>query len=354
MGYQESYDHSGLQIGDPEQECSGVMLSVETTQAVLQECREKGCNLLLCHHPILFKPLHRVGTETYQERCVAMAIRYNIVVYALHTNADNHLTHGINRYIADKIGIKPQSRRPLVPLEGTEYKLQVMVPEDYAAAVRRAMHSAGAGTQGHYSQCSFSFGGEGRFTPKQGANPFIGQQEKPETTREVCISILCPEHLLGATLSAMRAAHPYEEPAYEVIPLKSRSAQFGSGLIGELSEPRSAKQLLRELKTAFNTPVIAHSRLSNPREILTRVALCGGAGESMLPEAWRQGAQMFITGEAKYNRFLDTAGRTLLVTIGHHPGETVIRELLSDALAELCPSITPIIAQTDADPISYL
>ncbi len=350
--YQEPYDNSGLQVGQMGEKVTGIMLSVETTEAVLEECVDKGCNFLLSHHPILFKPLKRVTMCTYQERCLAFAIKHNIAIYALHTSADNIL-QGINFFVANKVGMQIDGRRPLCPAKGGAYKLQVYVPKTHQKIVREALHQEGIGVSGKYSSCSFSSEGVGRFIPRKGASPFIGKEiGVMEQVSEVCVSMLVEQHLLSAALGTIKRVHPYEEPAYEIIPLLGQSVQVGSGLLGFLPAPVPANSFLNQLKETFNTSVVAHSEIT--QKMISSVAICGGSGGPFLEQAIAAGADAYVTGEAKYNDFLDAQGRINLVVLGHHTSEQVAIDLFEQLLHQITQEVSLYKSQRDINPVRFL
>ena len=216
LSLQETWDNSGWQVGNPNLECTGAILAVEATEATVQEALETGCNLLITHHPLLFHPLKHIGSRTYQERTVALAIKHDIAIYSAHTNADN-AAKGINYYLAERLQL--QNTRALVAQPCNLYKLSVMVPTASAPEVERALCAAGAGRLGCYDSCSFSVEGRGHFRPLEGANPTIGSLGELEEVIETQISLLIEPHLVHKVIQAIYASHPYEEPAYELISL---------------------------------------------------------------------------------------------------------------------------------------
>lgn len=353
LAYQESYDNSGLQVGDAMQPLTGVMLSVETTEAVLRECYEKGCNLLISHHPILFRGLKSISTRTYQERCVAYALKHDIVIYAAHTSADNELSQGVNHYLADLIGLKEEGRRPLIPQTDILYKLQVYVPRSGAGCLRGAMEHAGAGAIGAYTGCTFSTDGTGRFRPGEESNPTIGEHGQMTEVDEEMISTIVPKHLVSEVLDSVLRFHPYETPAYDLIPMELPHQTVGMGLVGELYESIEPQQLLDRLSQIPSVERIAHSAM--PTHPIKRVALCGGSGggSDSIKHAIRSGADVYITGEAKYNDYLDIREHSWLVTLGHFESEAHIPQMIKALLSQKYSTFAVHLSHTDTNPVHY-
>lgn len=354
LSFQESYDNCGLQIGSYSTEVSGVMVAVETTKQVLQECLESGCNMLITHHPLLFKGLKRISDTSYIERCVTFAIQHQIVIYALHTAIDNSLL-GNNLYMADKVGMRKEDRQPLIPLASSFYKLQVFVPCTHEAIVREALTQAGAGAMGNYDSCTFSHQGVGRFRPLDGANPFIGQVGKrdEEAVEEICISTIVERHCLGQVKRALHTHHPYETPAYDIIELRNESLTRGAGIVGDLESPVSESHFLQQIKDRFGLASLSYSHPIG--RTVQKVAICGGSGGSMLSQAIRQGADALITGEVKYNDYLDAFGaKILLVCIGHFESESCFKERMIDFLSSKFPNFVIRMSYQDISPVNYL
>lgn len=349
LSLQERWDNSGWQVGDPEKECQGVLLAVETTESTVQEAIACGANLLITHHPILFHPLKRVSTHTYQERVVALAIKHDIAIYAAHTSVDN-ASLGINRLLADRLGL--QHTRSLVPLSGQLYKLVVMLPPEALEGVERALSLSGAGRLGAYDHCSFRTSGIGCFRPLEGANPYSGIVGEIHRSDEFALQVLVPQEHLSAVLKALYEAHPYEEPAFDIIPLANKNPHVGTGIVGELIEPISEKDLLACLKDFEKVERVAYSQPLCKK--IKRIALCGGSGGSFLSNAIASGADAYITGEAKYNDFLDAQGQILLATIGHFESESIFCSFCEENILANFANFVVRIAKSDFNPVNYL
>jgi len=351
--YQEGFDNSGLQVGDVSRPLRGMMLSVETTEAVLAECVERGCNLLISHHPILFHSIKRISTTTYQERCIAFALKHDIAIYACHTSADNESTQGVNSYLANLIGLRSEGLRPMTQQEGKFFKLQTYIPQSHATLLREAFEKAGIGSLGGYTGCSFSCLGVGRFRPGDETHPPLGTHGILEEVSEEMVSILVPQHLLPQAIHTLFAFHPYEVPAYEVIPISMGHPTSGLGLVGDLPEELTTKELLERLSQIPSVERIAYS--TPPSHVISRVALCGGSGggRELIGQAIRSGADVYITGEAKYNDYLDVQGHIWLVTLGHYESELCVRTMLYDVLSDKYRNFAIYISDADTNPIHY-
>lgn len=346
--YQESYDNSGLITGDPNAEVTGVLVTLDCTEAVVSEAVSKGCNLIVAHHPIVFKGLKKLTGQNYIERTVIQAIRADVAIYAIHTNLDN-VHNGVNRRIADIIGL--QKVRVLLPKTDTLMKLVTFVPQESAQVVLDALYKAGAGQIGKYSNCSFSITGTGSFLPDADANPTIGEPLKQEFVTEARVEVILPSHLKNVVWNALRSAHPYEEIAHYFSILNNENQEVGSGMVGELPEPMEPMEFLKRLKSQMNLRVIKHTAvLEGP---VRKVALCGGSGSFLLPQAIQSGAQVYISADFKYHEFFDADGRIMIADIGHYESEIYTKALLQEVLTKKFPNFAINFSSTVTNPISY-
>lgn len=346
--YQESYDNAGLITGDPSLECTGVMCTLDATEEVIWEAKQKGCNLVAAHHPIIFGGLKKITGKNYVERAIIAAIKNDIAIYAIHTNLDNLLA-GVNGKIADKLGLK--NRKALLHRQNNLMKLIVFVPVEDAEKVREAVFTAGGGNIGKYSECSFNIKGTGTFKPDEGTHPHTGQVGKRETTEEEKIEVIFPVYLREKLVNAMTEAHPYEEVAYDLIPLSNYFQEVGSGLIGELPEERDETQFLQIVKLQFNLQVIRHTPLLEKK--VKKVALCGGAGSFLIKNALSAGADFFITSDIKYHEFFDAENRMVIADIGHWESEQFTIELLHDVLHANCSNFAVLKSEVQTNPVRY-
>ncbi len=345
---QEDYDNSGLQVGDPQAEVGSALVCLDCTEAVVEEAARHGCGLIVSHHPVIFRGLKSLAGDGYVQRTVRAAIKHGIALYAIHTNLDNVDT-GVNAEIAARIGLK--DLHVLAPKAGQLRKLVVFVPKDHAEVVRAAMFHAGAGRIGGYDECSFNAEGHGTFRPGEGTDPYVGKQGERHTGPEVRIEVILPTTVERAVVSAMIAAHPYEEVAYDLIPLANMHPGIGAGMVGELAKPLDETTFLAMVKAAFGLKVVRHTALTG-RPVRT-VALCGGSGAFLIGRAKAAGADAYLTGDVKYHEFFDADGRLLLADIGHYGSEQFTMHLIQRRLGEVLPTFAVRLTETVTDPIHH-
>ncbi|MFT3825482.1 MAG: Nif3-like dinuclear metal center hexameric protein [Chitinophagaceae bacterium] len=345
---QESYDNAGLLTGDAAWPCTGIICSLDATNEVIQEAIDKGCNLVVAHHPIIFGGLKKINGKNYVEQAVINAIKHDIAIYAIHTNLDNVIA-GVNAFMADRLGLV--NRSILLPKNATLRKLFTFVPVAQAEDVRAAIFNAGAGHIGHYSECSFGVEGAGTFKGDETTNPFAGQPGTRHYEKELKIEAVFPAHLQNAVVKDMIKAHPYEEVAYDVVELANPQPGVGSGLVGELPEPMDETAFLGVIKQQFGLSCIRHTPLLN--RPVKRVALCGGAGSFLISRALGAGADFFITGDMKYHEFFDANGRLVIADIGHFESEQFTIDLLAAVLREKFTTFAVLKTEVNTNPVRY-
>lgn len=346
--YQEAYDNSGLLTGEPAQEVTGTLLTLDCMEEVVDEAIAKKCNLIIAHHPIIFKGLKKITGSNYVERTILKAIRNNIAIYAIHTNLDNVHT-GVNKKIAEKIGLT--NLTVLAPKHDTLTKLVTFVPKAHTENVLQALYKAGAGQVGYYKNCSFQTEGTGTFTPTGNANPHIGKVNEQEKVTEDRIEVIFPTMLEGGITGALRATHPYEEVAFYLTRLANANPEVGSGMVGELEQPLEPIEFLRRLKSSMSLTAIRHTRLLQQK--VKKVAICGGSGSFLLPKAIRSGADFFVTADFKYHEFFDAEGKITIADIGHYESEIFTKELLGEILIKKFPTFAVNFSTTDTNPVRY-
>ena len=347
--YQESYDNSGLLTGSPAAPLKGILVTLDCTEAVVDEAINTGCNLIIAHHPIIFRGLKRLTGSNYVERTVIKAIRNDIAIYAIHTNLDN-VHHGINRKICEKIGLNNLSI--LAPKALVLSKLVTFVPKEEAGRVLTALHEAGAGQIGNYENCSFSVDGRGTFKPNEKAKPAIGEKFVQEVVDETRVEVIFPSHFQSRLLAALRSAHPYEEVAFYVSRLDNPNQEVGAGMIGQLPHELEPSEFLKRLKLSMDLKVIRHTRLLD--QPIKKVAVCGGAGSFLLPYARQAGADAYVSADFKYHEFFDAEDDIVIADIGHYESEVCTKELLGEVLIKKFPNFAIIFSKTVTNPISYL
>lgn len=345
---QEDYDNCGLQTGDQEAEVVEALLTLDCTEETVAEAVRNNCGLIIAHHPVIFKGLKSLTGRTDVERTILAAIRANVAIYALHTSLDNVLD-GVNGEIASRLGLKPLY--VLDPKPGQLRKLAVFVPRDHVDAVRSAMFASGAGTVGAYDECSFSVEGTGTFRAGEGATPFIGRKGEWHGEAEERVEVLCPSTREQAVVEAMRAAHPYEEVAFDLYPLVNMHPGIGSGLVGEWERSMQEKEFLDKLKAVFGPPAVRHTALTG--RPVKRVALCGGSGAFLIGRAMAAGADAFVTGDVKYHEFFLPEGRMLLADIGHFHSEQFTPHLIQSKLVGILPTFATRLSKTGTNPIHF-
>ncbi|HSC55007.1 MAG TPA: Nif3-like dinuclear metal center hexameric protein [Phnomibacter sp.] len=349
--YQESYDNAGLITGRKQWECTGVLVTLDATEEIIEEAIRKNCNMVVAHHPILFRPLQKLSGDGYAERAIVKAIQHNIAIYAIHTNLDN-VQHGVNLWMAEKIGLVPGSLRVLAPKRGLLWQLVTYVPEAQAAAVRDALFAAGAGAVGQYVECSFNSHGQGSFRPLENTNPAIGSPGgQRETVAETRLELVFAAPLQAAVVAALRQAHPYETVAYSIIELQNEHQDIGSGLVGELPESLSEADLLHRLKAQFNLQLVRHTPLL--QKPVKRIALCGGAGSFLTKAAIGTGADAFITADIKYHEFFDADRQLLLADIGHFESEQFTTQGIASYLQSKFPTFAVLQTEVCTNPVQY-
>ena len=347
LSLQEEYDNAGLLIGNTKDECTGIITTLDVTEKVVEEAVKKKCNLIVAHHPVIFKGLKKLNGANYVERTVISAVRNNIAVYAIHTNLDN-VIEGVNNKIAEKLEL--QNVQVLMPKEKILKKMVTFSPKEKAPQVRNALFTAG-GKLGKYSECSFNVEGTGTFKAEEGADPYVGEIGKRHEENETRIEVIFPGYLQKQIIKSLKAAHPYEEVAYDIYPLENQLNDFGSGLTGNLPQPVSEEELLSKLKRNFKLQTIRHSPYLNKE--ISKIALCGGAGSFLISLAKASGAQAFITSDIKYHEFFDADSEILIADIGHFESEQFTIDLLADILKEKFPNFAVLKTEINTNPVNY-
>lgn len=347
--FQEGYDNSGLLVGDVNQKVTGVIVSLDCTEPVVQEAKSKGCNVVIAHHPIVFGGLKRFTGSNYVERTVIQAIKNDIAIVSIHTNLD-HISSGVNAKIGDLLGI--QNRSILKPMQGHLLKIQVFVPKSNTEEVSKAMFSAGAGGIGNYDSCSFRNSGIGTFRAGKDSRPYVGEIGKIHSEEEDQLAVVVHKHKLHEVVAAMQKTHPYEEVAYDVFELQNQDKFNGAGMYGELPEPVSTLEFIQKVKNTFNCGVVKYTK-PHVEEIKT-VAWCGGAGSFLLNNAKKSGADIFITGDYKYHQFFDAENEIIIADIGHFESEQFTKELIVDFLGENFSTFAVHLSEVNTNPVNYL
>lgn len=345
---QESYDNTGLILGNPQWNCSGVLCCLDALENVVDEAIALNYNLIVAHHPIIFKGLTRINGKNYIERVLIKAIKHDIAIYAIHTNLDNVL-HGVNNQLAKLFEL--QNTQILSSKSQQLQKLYTYAPKNQLETIKRALFDAGAGEIGNYSECSFSVLGLGTFKPGNTANPTLGEIGKQHVEEEYKIEVIFPKYLMNKVLTALKKAHIYETVAYEVITLANENQELGSGLIGDLSQPIEIQSFLQQVKTTFQLRSLKHTNCQKKQ--IKKVAVCGGAGSFLIHQAKHAGADAFITSDIKYHEFFDAENNMLLIDIGHYESEQFTMDLLVDVLRAKFPNFAVLKTKVNTNPVHY-
>ncbi len=313
---QEPYDNAGLITGCKEWPCTGIICTLDVTEDIINEAGEKNCNLVVAHHPIIFRGLKKLNGSNYVERTVIAAIKNDIAIYAIHTNLDK-MIRGVSDTMAQKLGLL--NRRILQPEKNLLQKLFTYVPVHHAEKVLNALFKAGAGNIGNYSECSFSLQGAGTFKGNSESKPFVGEKGVRHNEQEQKLEVIFPAYLQPEILTALRGGHPYEEIAFDIISLQNENYQIGLGIIGELPTPLPILEFLQRIKEIFMVPVIRHTQIVNMN--VKKIAVCGGSGSFLIAQAIKQNADVYITADIKYHEFFDADGKIIFADIGHWESE---------------------------------
>ena len=348
LAHQELYDNSGLLTGNKEEEVKGVIITLDCTELVVKEAIDKGANLIITHHPIIFSGLKKITGSNYVERTVIKAIKNDIAIYAIHTNLDNIIS-GVNHQFAKQLGLKNISI--LNPKKNTLNKLVTFAPLDSRENVLNALYKAGAGEIGNYSECSFTNDGTGSFTPNKKANPTIGSKGIPEKVTESRIEIIIPNGKGSSIIEALKNAHPYEEVAYYLSKVENTNQELGAGVIGELDEALDKNIFLALLKSNMNLQVIKHTAGHNRK--IKKIAICGGSGSFLLGDSIKAKADVYISADFKYHEYFDAENHIMICDIGHYESEVATKDLLYDILSKNFSSFALNLSEIDTNPISY-
>lgn len=344
----EDFDNVGLLCGNPEREVSGILVCHDTLESVVEEAVLKGANVIVAFHPIIFSGLKSLTGRNYVERAVLKAIENRIAIYAVHTAFDNDF-FGVNHGICKVLGLKNQ--KILMPKPSALQQLSVYVPKDFAEKVKDALFSAGAGNIGFYDECSFTVAGSGTFRPLPGSDPFSGKENIREISDEVMVSVIFESYKKGGIVAAMKAAHPYEEVAYQVVNIENENPYSGLGMYGDLEQETGAAEFLSFVKEKFGLSVIRHS--APPESKIKRVGVLGGSGASGIKSALAAGCDAYLTGDIKYHDFYQAENKMLICDIGHFESEQFVTQQLFELLSENFPKFAISKSSENTNPVNY-
>ena len=349
LAYQEAYDNAGLLLGSENMEIKKALITIDVTEEVINEAINVKANLIISHHPVIFNEIKKITGKTYTERIIIKAIRDNMAIYAAHTNLDN-VMEGVNYKICQKLDL--DNLRILSPVKGELRKIVTFVPLDHADKVRLAIFNAGAGQIGNYEQCSYNLEGFGTFKGSEETNPYAGEKGKLHIEKEIRIETIFPKAIQQKVVSAMIAAHPYEEVAYDIYPLDNSYANAGMGMIGELEKDTNELTFLKKIKSVFDIKTLKHTKLRNKN--IKKVAVCGGSGSFLIKDAISADADIFITGDIKYHQFFDAYDNILIADVGHYESEQFTKEIFYELLKKKLPKFALHLSKVKTNPINYL
>ncbi len=344
----EDFDNVGLLVGNPKAQVTGILVTLDTLENVVEEAITKKYNLIVSFHPILFKGLKKITGKNYVERVVIKAIQHDINIYCLHTALDN-VTQGVNGRICEVLGVlDPQI---LLPKKNNLLKLTTYVPQKELEQVKGALFEAGGGSIGNYSQCSFTLKGTGSFRPESGAQPTLGKQGETHFEEEIQLHMTFPGAVEDKLLEALFKSHPYEEVAYEITTLNNEHQHLGMGMIGSLAAPMEEHAFFEHLKNCMKVPCIRHSNLLH--KPIQKVAVLGGSGAFAISVARAKGADIFITADVKYHQFFEAENKLVIADIGHYESEQYTKNLLVDYLTKKIPNFAIALSESITNPIKY-
>lgn len=349
LSLQESWDNAGLLTGDPSFDVDSALIALDITEEVIDDAIRHGEKLIIAHHPLIFSGIKKLNGNNYVEKALIKAIKNDIAIYAAHTNIDV-VKNGVSWRMAQKLGLKNVTT--LSGEKGLLKKLIVYVPVSHAESIRGALFNAGAGEIGNYDSCSFNSVGQGTFRGNESTNPYVGKPGELHVEEEVRIETVFPVYLQQRIISSMLEVHPYQEVAYDIIPLENKHNSIGLGVVGNIDHEIGATEFLRLVKEVFNCKIIRFA--GNTDKIIRKVAVCGGAGSSLINEAIQAKADIFITGDVKYHQFFDAGDKIILADIGHYESEQFTKEVFYELLTKKFPKFAVHLSALDTNPVSYL
>ncbi len=345
--YAEDFDNTGLLTGSRAMQVTGVLITLDCLETVVDEAITKKCNLIITFHPIIFTGLKHLRPGDYVRDTVVKAIKNDIAIFAIHTALDN-AKQGVGYAMANALGI--QDLKILIPKKNIIKKLVCYVPTEYLEQVETALFAAGAGKLGAYSNCSFSHHGTGSFMGDATSNPVIGQKNEHVRLGEYALETTFLPHVERAVLQAMHKSHPYETVSYEVTTLENSYQDIGMGTIGVLPESLEQAAFLERVKHVYGSGVVRYS-LSRKRKI-SKVAVLGGSGAFAIKNALQAGADAYLTADLKYHDFF-AAQDMLLCDVGHYESEQFTKKLIHDFLSKKFSNFAILCAQVQTNPVNY-
>ena len=349
LAYAEDFDNVGLLVGDPEAIITGILVSHDVLENVLDEAIAKNCNMVVCFHPIIFSGLKKLTGKNYVERTVIKAIRNDIAIFAVHTALDNH-RDGVNKICCDVLGLK--NTKVLIPKKNFIQKLVTYTIPENGEQLRNALFDAGAGNIGNYENCSFNSTGIGTYMGNEHSNPEIGERFEFVENKEIKIEVTFEKYLQPKILHALFANHVYEEVAYEIYDLQNAHQNIGLGMTGELASAMTEIDFLEYVQEKMQCGGIRHSAFTG--KSIKKVAILGGSGSFAIRNAIQAGADAFLTADLKYHQYYEADNQLLLADIGHFESERYTKNYIVDFLSKKIPNFAIILSEENTNPVKYL
>ena len=331
-----------------ESDSKAILICGDVTEEIIEEAIIKNADMIVSHHPLIFSGIKSLTQKNAVERIVVKAIKNDIALYAGHTNFDS-VHNGVNKIICDKLQL--QKTKILDPAYGRLQKLVTYIPNEYFEKVSKAIFAAGAGNIGQYDNCGYSVQGQGSFRANKNSNPFVGKKGQIHNENEMRFETVMPDYLSSQIISALKNSHPYEEVAYDIYNLENKYSNVGMGMIGYYDKPMKITDFLDLLKEQFGVPVVRHTKII--KNSISKVAVCGGSGSSLLKNAIKLKADVFVTADIKYHQFFDAENKIIIADIGHYESEQFTKELFYDILTKNFPKFAVYLTEKNTNPINY-
>jgi len=324
-------DNVGLQVGSSKQKVSNIFLCLELTEKALNEAIKKKANFIFTHHPFIFRPLKQINTHSDSKgKLIEKLIKNNITLYSAHTNLD-FTKEGVSFELAKTL--KLEKTQFLVNEKSNQYKLVVFVPKKNLEKVSAELFNCGAGIIGEYENCGFSLDGIGTFKGSENTNPVIGKKKKFESVEEARLEVLVDSWKLNKVILGLRKAHPYEEPSFDIYPLKNENINYGYGVVGVLKKSMTSNEFMKHVCGSLKISNLRYAKGKNNK--IKAVAVCGGSGSDLLEAAISKGADAFVTADLKYHTFQDGEERILFIDAGHYETEITALNVVKRKLEKI-------------------
>jgi len=348
LSYAEEFDNVGLLVGNKNLDCTGLLITIDTTEAIIEEAIEKKCNLIVSFHPIIFSGLKKLTGKNYVEKIVVKAIENKIAVYSIHTALDNH-KFGVSYKIGEKLGLLNQ--KILIPKNNTLKKLSVLTPENKCEEILNALYLIGAEEIGDYENCIFTISGTGTFMGNNKSNSSFSLRHKKIIAPEKQINMIFNNNIKNKIIKVLEELHPYDKIRYEIYSIDDINQDIGMGSIGELKNPLDSIKFMELVKYKMKTKLIKHSELLHKKVV--KVAVLGGSGSFAIENAILENADVYITSDLKYHDFFKTENKIILMDIGHYESEQFTKNLIYEYLTKKLTNFACILSQVQTNPIKY-